>query len=95
MKRLVLTVEHDEHLLPLRVAHFRRLAEEDLVFVAHKDAVEDELADGHVSQIPQAAVSTHGGEQLEPLLRNRLPICRSGHHGGLRPTKNNKNEPFC
>lgn len=55
----VLTVEHNEDLLPLRVAHFRRLAKQDLVFVADKDAIQDKLADGDVSQIPEAAVLTH------------------------------------
>lgn len=55
----MLTIEHNEDLLPLCVAHFRRLAEQDLVFVADKDAVQDELADGDVSQIPEAAVLTY------------------------------------
>lgn len=45
---LILTIEHNEDLLPLRVAHFRRLAEQNLVFVTDKDAVEDKLADGDV-----------------------------------------------
>lgn len=53
-----LTIEHNEDLLPLRVAHFRCLAEQDLVFVADKDAVQDKLADGDMSQIPEAAVLT-------------------------------------
>lgn len=56
----ILTIEHNEDLLPLCVAHFRRLAEEDLVFVADEYAVQDKLADGDVSQIPEAAVLTHG-----------------------------------
>ncbi len=55
----VLTVEHNEDLLPLCVAHFRRLAKQDLVFVADKDAIQDKLADGDVSQIPEAAVLTY------------------------------------
>ena len=55
----ILTIEHNEDLLPLRVAHFRRLAEQDLVFVTDKDAVQDKLADGDVSQIPEAAVLTY------------------------------------
>lgn len=72
------TVEHDEDLFPLRVAHFRRLAEQDLVFVADEDAVQDELADGDVGQVPEAAVLTHGGEQLDSPLRHRMPV---GHGG--------------
>lgn len=55
----ILTIEHNKDLLPLRVAHFRRLAEQDLVFVADKDAVQDKLADGDASQIPEAAVLTY------------------------------------
>lgn len=58
------TIEHDEDLFPLRVAHFGRLAEKDLVLVADEDAVQDELADGDVGQVPEAAVLTHSGEQL-------------------------------
>lgn len=65
-----LTVEHNEDLLPLCVAHFGRLAEQDLVFVADKDAVQDELADGDMSQIPEAAVLTHGGEQTDSLVHH-------------------------
>lgn len=75
----VFTVEHNEDLLPLRVAHFGRLAEQDLVFVADKDAVQDKLADGDVSQIPDAVVLAHTREQLDSPLGDRLPICRRGY----------------
>lgn len=78
------TIEHNEDLLPLCVAHFRRLAEQDLVFVADEDAVQDELADGDVSQIPEAAVLTCSGEQLDPSLSNWLPLWRWRHGWGLR-----------
>lgn len=71
----MLTIEHNEDLFPLCVAHFRRLAEQDLVFVTHKDAVQNKLADGDMSQIPEAAVLTHSGEQLDSPLRDCLPIC--------------------
>lgn len=71
----ILTIEHNEDLLPLRVAHFRRLAEQDLVFVADKDAVQDKLADGDVSQIPETAVLTYSREQLDSPLCDRLPVC--------------------
>lgn len=67
---LLRTIEHNEDLLPLCVAHLRRLAEQNLVFVADKDAVQDKLADGDVSQIPEAAVLTRSGEQLDPSLSN-------------------------
>lgn len=53
------TIKHNEDLLPLCVAYFRRLAEQDLVLVTDKDAVQDKLADGDVSQIPEAAVLTY------------------------------------
>lgn len=72
------TVEHDEDLLPLRVAHLGRLAEEDLVLFADEDAVQDELAHGDVGQVPQAAVLAHGGEQLHASLRHGVPV---GHGG--------------
>lgn len=55
----ILTIEHNKDLLPLRVAHFRCLAEQHLVFVTDKDAVQDKLADGDVSQIPEATVLTY------------------------------------
>lgn len=35
----ILTIKYNEDLLPLRVPHFRRLTEQDLVFVTDKDAV--------------------------------------------------------
>lgn len=35
----MLTIQHNEDLLPLGIAHFRRLAEQDLVFVTDKYAV--------------------------------------------------------
>lgn len=53
------SIERNEDLLPLRVANFRRLAEQYLMFVTDKDAVQDKFADGHVSQIPEAAVITY------------------------------------
>lgn len=56
----MLTVQHNEDLFPLCIAHFRRLAEQDLVFVTDKDPVKDKLADGDMSQIPEAVVFAHG-----------------------------------
>lgn len=68
------TVEHDEDLLPLRVAHLGRLAEQDLVLVADEDAVQDELDHRDVRQVPQRVVLAHGGEQLHTSLRHWLPV---------------------
>lgn len=72
-----LTVENDEDLLPLRVAHFGRLAEQQLVFVADEDPVQDELGDGDVGQTAEAGVSARRRQQLVPPLPDLLP-------GGLR-----------
>lgn len=69
-----LTVEHNQDLLPLRVAHFRGLAEQDLVFVTDKDAVQDKLTDGDVRQIPKGTVFTCRREQINPLLCNQMPV---------------------
>lgn len=67
------SVEDDEDLLPLRVSNFGRLAEEDFVFVAHKDSVQDEFGDGDVSEVLQTGVSADGRQQHVPLVYDALP----------------------
>lgn len=69
-----LTIEDNENLLPLCVAHLGRLAEKYLVFVAHKDAVEDELAQRSVCEVPERGVLANVGQKLQTLLRHRLPV---------------------
>lgn len=70
----LLTIENNQDLLPLCVAHFRSLAEQDLVFVTDKDAVQDELTDGDVRQIGKGCVFTCSGEQIDSLLCNQMPV---------------------
>lgn len=70
----LLTIEHNQNLLPLCVAHFRGLAEQDLVFVTDKDAVQDKLTDGDVCQIPKGRIFTCSGEQIDSLLCNQMPV---------------------
>lgn len=82
-----LTVEHDEDLLPLRVAHFGRLAEQQLVLVADEDPVQDELGDGDVSQAAEAGVSARRRQPLVPPVRHKLPIGLPGIGGGLEATR--------
>lgn len=68
------TIEHNQDLLPLCVAHFRSLAEQDLVFVTDKDAVQDKLTDGDVRQIPKGCIFTCSGEQIDSPLCNQTPV---------------------
>ena len=58
----------------MSVPHFGGLAEEDLVLVADKDAVQDELVDGGVSEVPERRVLAHSREQLEALGFHRAPV---------------------
>lgn len=69
-----LTIEHNQDLLPLRVANFRGLAEQYLVLVTDKDAVQDKLTDGDVRQIPKGSIFTCRGEQIHSLLCNQRPF---------------------
>lgn len=69
-----LTIENNQDLLPLCVAYFRSLAEQDLVFVADKDAVQDKLADGDVCQVRKGCVFTCSGKQIDSLLCHQMPI---------------------
>lgn len=69
-----LTIEYNQDLLPLCVANFRGLAEQDLVFVTDKDAVQDKLTDGDVRQIPKSRIFACRGEQIHSLLCNQRPV---------------------
>lgn len=85
------TIQHNEHFLPLGVAHFGGLAEENLVLVADENPVEDKLGDGGVRQVPQSILPAHVPHELQALrvhqgLNQHLP-CRlqgtrwNGHRG--------------
>lgn len=61
------TIQHDEHFLPLCVAHFGSLAEEDLVLVTDKDSVQDELGHRSVGEVLQGLIPADVSEELQAL----------------------------
>lgn len=61
------TIQHDQHFLPLGVAHFGSLAEEDLVLVTDKDPVQDKLGNHRVGEVPQGLVSADISDELQAL----------------------------
>lgn len=61
------TVQHDEHLLPLGVAHFGSLAEENPVLVTDEYSVEDKLGDGSVGETPKSFLPADISDELQAL----------------------------
>lgn len=64
--KTLLTIEDNEDLLPLGVAHLRCLAEEDLVLVTDKDAIQDKLAEWGVRQVPHGGILADTLQELLP-----------------------------